>query len=166
MRDGRSFDGSRISCSLHMINAVRASSALHTQLEVKSSHAAEASMNDAKASFGRAVTLIRWVLTNGLRLFFQFWYAREPIFWIPKGWVPNFVEWILAFPKAPRGSVSVQIWGIACASVIHMASEAIVAAYMLMSRTVSGKEQKGQQAHAMAGQGISMPERSQAKKEL
>lgn len=53
------------------------------------------------------------------------------MFWIPKGWLPFFVEWLLSFPMAPRGSISVYIWGIACASVIQMVSDALVAVFVL-----------------------------------
>jgi hypothetical protein len=70
--------------------------------------------------------------TNGLRLFLQFWYAKRALYWIPKGWAPYYAEWILSFPKAPLGSVSIQIWGIACANVISLVSEALVAAYVLL----------------------------------
>jgi hypothetical protein len=71
--------------------------------------------------------------TNGLRLFLQFWYAKRALYWIPKGWAPYYAEWILSFPKAPLGSVSIQIWGIACASVISLISEALVAAFVLFA---------------------------------
>lgn len=55
--------------------------------------------------------------------------------------MPGYIEWMLCFPKAPMGSVSVQIWGIACASVVGMLGSAVVAAWALVSDTV-GKEAK------------------------
>ena len=61
----------------------------------------------------------------------QFWCAKRPLFWIPRGWVPWYVEWLLAFPRAPRGSVSIQIWGIACATVIQLVGAAVVATWVL-----------------------------------
>lgn len=42
------------------------------------------------------------------------------MFYIPKGWVPGYFELLLAFPKAPRGSVSVQTWGLACGSLVEL----------------------------------------------
>lgn len=56
------------------------------------------------------------------------------MFYIPEGWVPGYVEWILSFPKAPRGSVSINVWGIACRSVIKLSGRAIKATYLLATR--------------------------------
>lgn len=53
------------------------------------------------------------------------------MFWIPRGWVPSYVEWALAFPRAPRGSVSIQIWGIACATVVQLIGAAVAAGWVL-----------------------------------
>ena len=72
------------------------------------------------------------------------------MFWIPKGWVPNYVEWILSWPRAPQGSISVQLWLIACASVVGMVSEAILALYALQNRgLLKGKPQ----AYRSGGEG-------------
>jgi hypothetical protein len=87
---------------------------------------------------------IRMVSTNGLRLFLQFWYAKRALYYIPKGWAPYYAEWILSFPKAPIGSVSIQIWGIACASVIALVSEALVAVFVLaMGQLAESKRSAG-----------------------
>jgi hypothetical protein len=82
-----------------------------------------------------------------MRYLLQFWFSRQALFWLPQGWVPGYVEWLLAFPRAPKGSISIQLWGIACASVISMSSEAIVAAYVLVTKRPDmqmGKEQEPQ----------------------
>ncbi|MCJ1283562.1 GET complex subunit get1 [Xylographa opegraphella] len=94
-----------------------------------------------KTSFDSAVGVLRWLGTNGLRMFIQFWFAKRPLFWLPRGWVPAYVEWILAFPRAPTGSISIQVWGIACASVVQIASMAVVAAWRLSTQQqkVGGK---------------------------
>ena len=42
------------------------------------------------------------------------------MFYIPKGWIPGYFELLLAFPRAPRGSVSVQAWGLACGAVVEL----------------------------------------------
>jgi hypothetical protein len=82
--------------------------------------------------------------TNGLRLFLQFWYTKRALYYLPKGWAPYYAEWILSFPKAPLGSVSIQIWGIACASVISLVSEALVAIFVLaMGRVAEQKRNAG-----------------------
>ncbi|KAI9785701.1 MAG: GET complex subunit get1 [Geoglossum umbratile] len=87
------------------------------------------SVNASRASFEGLFTVARWLSINGLRIFIQFWYAKRAIFWIPQGWVPGYVEWLLAFPKAPRGSVSIQIWGLACASIISLVIAVVLAVY-------------------------------------
>jgi hypothetical protein len=64
------------------------------------------------------------------------------MFWIPSGWVPYYVEWILSFPRAPLGSVSINIWGIACASMIALVAEAITAVYVLVTKKPVGVTQE------------------------
>ncbi|KAL8733362.1 MAG: hypothetical protein Q9166_002186 [cf. Caloplaca sp. 2 TL-2023] len=98
------------------------------------------SLKSTRSTFDRTTTLLRWVGTNGLRLLIQFYYAKTPMFWIPRDWVPNYVAFLLAFPRAPRGSVSVQIWGIACATVVQMVFAAGAAGWVLVNRErVEGK---------------------------
>lgn len=46
----------------------------------------------------------------------------------------------MSFPMAPRGSISIYIWGVACASVIQMVSDALVAGFVL---AVGGSRQAG-----------------------
>jgi len=89
-----------------------------------------------------------------MRYLLQFWFSRQALFWLPQGWVPGYVEWLLAFPRAPKGSISIQLWGIACASVISMASEAIVAAYVLVTKRPdmqTGKQEQEPQAFKSGG---------------
>jgi tail-anchored protein insertion receptor len=71
------------------------------------------------------------VCIHGFRLFIQWFYNKTPLFWIPKGWLPFYAEWLLSFPMAPRGSISIYIWSIACGSVIKMVSDALVAGFVL-----------------------------------
>ena len=98
------------------------------------------SFKSFKSTFDRTVTVLRWGGTNGLRFFLQFWYAKKPLFWIPKGWVPSYVEWLLAFPRAPTGSVSIQMWGIACATVVQLVSAAVVAGIVLVREQQQGRQ--------------------------
>jgi len=66
------------------------------------------------------------------------------MFYLPTGWVPYPAEWILSFPRAPLGSISINIWGIACASVIAMVSEAIRASLTLKEGKVIEGSNKGE----------------------
>lgn len=61
-----------------------------------------------------------------------FWFAKEPMFWIPHGWFPYYAEWIISFPRAPLGSVSVASWQLACAGVIALFSDLITGIYGLV----------------------------------
>lgn len=68
--------------------------------------------------------------------------------------MPYYIEWILSFPKAPLGSISVQSWWIACASVILLVGDAVVAVYALVNGWRMGqksgvKEKTGRQKEPM-----------------
>lgn len=65
---------------------------------------------------------------------------KQPMFWVPRGWVPYYAEWLLSFPRAPLGSVSVNVWVLACTAVITLAHEALVAVVALVGK--SGFTQK------------------------
>lgn len=103
------------------------------------------SVQDTKAKFDKTANVFRWLGTNGMRYLLQFWFSRQALFWLPQGWVPGYVEWLLAFPRAPKGSISIQLWGIACASVISMCSEAIVAMYVLATKRPEVQTKKQEQ---------------------
>ncbi|RDI85459.1 hypothetical protein Vi05172_g4726 [Venturia inaequalis] len=96
----------------------------------------------AKTAFVSRANTTRTVLTTGLKLFLQVWYSKQALFWIPKGWVPYYAEWILSFPRAPLGSVSLQVWTLACSSVVAMVSEALVATLVLVMGTIAGQKKK------------------------
>ncbi|RAO64064.1 uncharacterized protein BHQ10_000076 [Talaromyces amestolkiae] len=70
--------------------------------------------------------MTRWLTLNGPRLFIQFYYTKTPVFDLPAGWFPYPVEWILSFPRAPLGSVSIQVWSSACATVISLAGDVVI----------------------------------------
>lgn len=116
-------------------------------------HLLDSAIRSARTKFDTTVASIRWLATNGLRFFLQLWYSKQPLFWIPQGWFPGYVEWVLAFPKAPTGSVSIQIWGIACASVISLVSEALVALYALITGRTANKERVEEAPVPAAGAG-------------
>ncbi|KAL9013122.1 MAG: hypothetical protein Q9173_002165 [Seirophora scorigena] len=111
------------------------------------------SLKSFQSSFAKATTVLRWLATNGLRFFLQFWFARHPMFWIPRGWVPGYVEFLMAFPRAPRGSVSIQIWGIACATVVQMVGAAVAAGWILVrERKRAGRTKMGMRAESKAAE--------------
>ena len=83
------------------------------------------SISSQKSSFDWTVKIARWLSTTGLKIFLQFWYSKTPVFALPAGWLPYAVEWILSFPRAPLGHVSIQVWSNVCATAIAVAGEII-----------------------------------------
>lgn len=81
---------------------------------------ADSTINSTRLKFTSKTRVIRWLLTTGMRAAVQIYYIKQPVFYIPHGWVPGYFELLLAFPRAPKGSVSVQTWGLACASVVDL----------------------------------------------
>ncbi|KAJ5610217.1 hypothetical protein N7510_006936 [Penicillium lagena] len=83
------------------------------------------SLSSHKTSFDWTVKTARWLSTNGLKLFLQFWHSKKPVFALPEAWFPYYVEWVLSFPRAPLGSVSVQVWSNVCAAAIAAVADIV-----------------------------------------
>ncbi|OQE36188.1 hypothetical protein PENCOP_c012G05126 [Penicillium coprophilum] len=99
-------------------------------------------LTSQKSSFDWTVKIARWICTNGLKIFLQFWYSKTPVFRLPESWFPYYVEWILSFPRAPLGSVSIQVWSNVCATTIALAAE--VAGSLLLQ--VAGQKEGQKEA--------------------
>lgn len=104
----------------------------------------EKSLEAAKSKFNNILTAIRMLLTKAPQYFVPFWYAKEPMFWLPHGWFPYYAEWIISFPRAPLGSVSVASWQLACSGFIALLADLISGIYGLVvaSRVSSGGEKR------------------------
>ena len=76
--------------------------------------------------------------------------------------MPGYVEWILAFPRAPTGSISIQMWGVACATVVHLVGAAVVAGVVLVGEK---RGEGGKERVMMEGRGGEREEKK-GKKEL
>jgi hypothetical protein len=88
-------------------------------------HSTDKALLAKKTSFDWTVKTARWLSTTGFRLYLQFNYAKTPMFELPPGWMPYSVEWVLSFPRAPLGTVSIQVWSSACATVISLTGEGV-----------------------------------------
>lgn len=64
------------------------------------------------------------------------------MFWLPHGWFPYYAEWIISFPRAPMGSVSVASWQLACTGVITLVADTITAVLGLVAAAVQGGKGK------------------------
>ena len=61
------------------------------------------------------------------------------MFWLPHGWFPGYAEWLVAFPRAPRGSVSIASWQIACTVVLGLLKDTILALVALVQEALKTK---------------------------
>ncbi|KAI0113770.1 CHD5-like protein-domain-containing protein [Nemania sp. FL0031] len=87
----------------------------------------KASYDASKANFDRTAGIIRWSATSGVKFILPWIYGKEPMFWLPNGWFPYYVEWILSFPRAPLGSISIVSWQTACTAAVLLFGDAIKA---------------------------------------
>jgi hypothetical protein len=55
------------------------------------------------------------------------------MFWLPYGWFPYWAEWIISFPRAPLGSVSIASWQLACTGMVTLVSELVTGIYGLVA---------------------------------
>ena len=58
--------------------------------------------------------------------------------------MPRYAEWLLSFPRAPLGSISIQAWSLACAAIILLVSDALVATIALIMGAGKGSAQRGE----------------------
>ena len=100
-----------------------------------------------------------------MRMVLQFWFTKQPMFWLPHGVVPYYGEWLLSFPRAPLGSVSIQVWGMACGAAILLVSEALVALVGLATAAKNAPPQKDKVPMKMAGEKVPIVD-EKLKKEL
>jgi tail-anchored protein insertion receptor len=77
-----------------------------------------------------------------LQWFLPFWFPKEPIFWLPYGLFPHWAEWLLSFPRAPIGSVSIVSWQLACAGVIRLVFQTVTAIVALVRSVQTGTQAK------------------------
>nr|XP_023907968.1 protein get1-like [Quercus suber] len=104
---------------------------------------ASTSTQSFRQTFDRIISALRFIGTQGVNFLLNSYFAKQALFWLPQGWVPYQVEWVLSFPRAPLGSVSINIWAIACGSVITMASEAVRASWKLKAEKGVSSASKG-----------------------
>ncbi|KAM7206309.1 CHD5-like domain containing protein [Rhypophila sp. PSN 637] len=118
----------------------------------------KASLDATRAKFDRSLTTVRMVSTKGMQWFLPFWYSREPMFWLPHGWFPYYVEWFVSFPRAPIGSVSIVMWQAACSNFVALVFTTLVAIYGL---AVAGKQEQRQAQAVPAGSGKTQSKKGQ-----
>lgn len=125
----------------------------------------EKDLDGAKTKFDRTLTTVRVVATRGVQWFLPFWYSREPMFWLPYGWFPYYVEWFASFPRAPLGSVSIVVWQWACTGVLTLVMETVLAVFGLIVAARQKQQEKRQQKAKQAVPAATGAEKEDSKAE-
>lgn len=99
-------------------------------------------MEASRSKFDSYLTAVRLLLTRAPQYLIPFWYSKQPMFWLPHGWFPYYAEWIISFPRAPLGSVSIASWQLACTAVITLFSDVLrsVVGSVVSTGTQTNKE--------------------------
>ncbi|EKM75594.1 hypothetical protein AGABI1DRAFT_46229 [Agaricus bisporus var. burnettii JB137-S8] len=82
-------------------------------------------LSSGKTTFTIAFRVFLWIFVNIPQYGIAWRYRSKPVFWLPQGWFNPIVTWWLAFPFAPKGSVSVMTWTWACKYVLQISNEAV-----------------------------------------
>ncbi|KAF0318697.1 Protein GET1 [Colletotrichum sp. SAR11_59] len=101
------------------------------------------SQEGAKSKFDTYLTGFRLLVTKVPQYGLPFWYSKEPMFWLPYGWFPYYAEWLMSFPKAPMGSVSIVSWQLACNGMVTLLTELITSILGLVLKAKQGQQQQG-----------------------
>jgi len=78
----------------------------------------------SKTAFSVKFNTLVWVFTTGLSFFVGWWYRKAAVFYLPPGWLSP-LTWGMSLPFAPKGSVSVGVWQMACRRVIKVGERAV-----------------------------------------
>ena len=83
------------------------------------------------------------------------------MFWLPYGWFPYWAEWLISFPRAPLGSVSIASWQLACTGMVTLVGELVTGIWGLVNAGAA------KEANNVKGKKIrEEPVKAQEKKEL
>ena len=66
-------------------------------------NSSDAALASTKASFAKSINSVLWLLTTGAQFALVWWYRKQAVFYLPKGYLAGPVAWWFAFPSAPKG---------------------------------------------------------------
>jgi len=97
-----------------------------------------------KSAFSLKFNTAVWIFTTGLQFVVGWVYRRSAVFYLPHGWMGP-ITWWLALPFAPKGSVSVGVWQMACRRVIKVGERVVkdLASSSSGSVSVESTDEKG-----------------------
>jgi hypothetical protein len=76
---------------------------LETASNARAKLTPDTTLSSSRTSFNTKFSSLLWVLTSGANWVLVWWYRKQPVFYLPPGWLPAPVAWLLSFPSAPRG---------------------------------------------------------------
>jgi len=97
--------------------------------------AMQTNLGTDRQKFNRAVRTVKWLATTGVRWYVQWHYRKTPVAWIPHSAVPRLVEYFLAFPSAPYGSISLSTWLFAADTTADMGIKLAKRSFLYIKRT-------------------------------
>jgi len=62
----------------------------------------DAEIAASRNGFSMKFNTLLWILTTGLQFGVTMWYRKQPVFYLPEGWLGP-VTWWLALPFSPAG---------------------------------------------------------------
>ncbi|TFL02537.1 CHD5-like protein-domain-containing protein [Pterulicium gracile] len=81
-----------------------------------------------KAAFSLKFNSVIWFMTTGVQFVVGWWYRKSPVFYLPPGWFGP-LEWWFALPFAPKGSVSVGVFQMACKRFLKIGERVVKDVY-------------------------------------
>ena len=75
----------------------------HHDKQIQDLQSVTANIERHEAKFRRTIKLGIWLGTMVVKGGVQWWYSRQAVFLLPAGTFPVWVEYVVAFPKAPKG---------------------------------------------------------------
>lgn len=113
----------------------------------------ESGVEASRTKFDRYLTAVRLISTRGVQWLLPMWYGKLPMYWLPYGWFPYYVEWFASFPRAPLGSVSIVTWQAACTAILTLVMNAVVGILAFIAASRQSGKQKQKQPVPAAGAG-------------
>ncbi len=69
--------------------------------------------SDLSSTKSTILSRIGWIITIstfGPKLYYRYMHRKTVVFWLPTGMFPSYIEWFLALPSSPTGTLSFSLW--------------------------------------------------------
>ncbi|KAI9026661.1 WRB/Get1 family [Phycomyces nitens] len=89
----------------------------------------------SKTAFELKVKSTIWFFIHGSQLVMVMWFYKRAVLYLPPGWFGP-AQWLLSFPFAPAGSISVAVWFAACRKTIKAVASTANGLYGLKNKKI------------------------------